>query len=516
MVPGIIESAGDGRLAGATTTATIDAIVDRVCAAERPLLHFHGGLVATPVGLALAHRLHGAYTAGGVEPVFFVWHSGLTETVGNNLPELAERALGELAGQEFFRRIIARVTQFATRKIGVTLGVRATASGRVPLPRLSEVEDELAAAFPSAVSPSVTSPSAAREPGIRSSVEPFAGVHPTRRPRAISAAEERRFAEVLAGDEELRMAAAEAVEKQLANPAAVRVIAAQPPRMDASTLADITTPRAGEPAVAGLGLINMINLARHGVAILARVVDRYRTDRDHGLYPTVVEEVLREFYLGAIGATVWSTMKRDTADTFAKADGEVRAGRYFLDRLAERLDGRPKTITLVGHSTGAVFIDNLLREVATGGRTWPDGLSFRVAFLAPANTHAHFAEALTAARPLISGFRMFTMDDQHERDDRVGGPAYPRSLLYLVSGALEHDGHSSAVLPIVGLERHLSARDDTPELAVVREFLGADGRLVRSPCQSTVEGMTARAVRHGDFDNDPDVISSVLAFSRGW
>src|SRR5215208_3898673 len=63
---------------------------------DRLVVHFHGGLVNQAAGTATAERLEPLYAAVGY-PVFFVWHSGLGETISGNL--------GAILEERIFRRL---------------------------------------------------------------------------------------------------------------------------------------------------------------------------------------------------------------------------------------------------------------------------------------------------------------------------------------------------------------------------------------------------------------------------
>jgi hypothetical protein len=272
-------------------------------------------------------------------------------------------------------------------------------------------------------------------------------------------------------------------------------------------------------------------LAKKALGVLRAVLLRFRNQTDSGIYPTVVEEVLRAFYLGNVGGALWRAMKQETLDSVASGKAD-RGGGLMLDRLAAvYARGSQLRTTLIGHSAGAVFIDNLLRSVASsrddGSRPWPTPLQFQVLYLAPACTTQHFATTLDAAGDLIGRFRMFTMSDEDERADRLVGAIYPRSLLYLISGLLERDRGESAVAPVLGLSRYLAAQGlerllgselaETARLATVQKFVGEDGRMVLSPsAEGAAEGLRASALRHGDFDDNELVRNSLVHLIRSW
>jgi hypothetical protein len=105
---------------------------------------------------------------------------------------------------------------------------------------------------------------------------------------------------------------------------------------------------------------------------------------------------------------------------------------------------------------------------------------------------------------------MFSMSDEAERADRLVGPVYPRSLLYLVSGLLETDQDGkSAVVPIVGLQRWCDGvRATTPELQAVKSYIEEPGHVVWSPAGGSL-GFSSAATTHSGFDDDDEVLASV-------
>jgi hypothetical protein len=277
-------------------------------------------------------------------------------------------------------------------------------------------------------------------------------------------------------------------------------------RMDREVLDEMTrdfTP--GEK-----GLISAAVLAKHAGQVLVRVVRRCSSHRDHGLYTTVIEELLRELYLSSVGGVVWQIMKQDTSDTWVSTQGEVRGGERFLRGLSALGDDRPGKIMLVGHSTGAVFINEMIqatRRLRASGDLPADFAYTGVLFLAPACTFTSFAEALPrpGEPPVFHNFRLFTMDDTSERANRLVPVVYLHSLLYFVSGVVERedDGSSAADLPLVGLQRFygLGEHDpyaELPGVKQVRKFV--DGKVVWSPSDGG-PGLRADAVSHGGFDD---------------
>lgn len=489
-----IHSRQGGRLAS-TTTADIDELVAGLKDRPRVVLHFHGGLIDDTLGFATAARLAPVYEAAGAEPVFFVWSSGLLETLRGNLPQILNESI--------FRTLLNRVTRYATGTIFREPGQRALGAVATPSPRA--VAAELAQ--------------------VRVGQEPYARLSAPHEVPPLSEAERRRIAVELAADTELAERTREIVNSAIppGRPRPTEPVAAARDsvggRAAAATLMspDVVAGLSARGSAGERALVSTALIVRRTVRVVAAVVGRFRQRNDHGLYPTIVEEILREFYLANVGAAIWDAMKRQTADTFTAADDEVRAGRYFLDRFAELLaSGTRPQVTVVGHSAGAVFIGNLLDDLVRrrAARNDPLPADFRlrdVVLLAPACTVAQLAPVVRRQPELFDRFRMFTMTDRAEQADHLVPFLYPRSLLYFISGVLERGpAKEPAVMPIAGMQHwYLDAAAAGPDSEDLRGFLRSDpARTVWSPGDGG-PGRNAGARSHIAFDDDPLVLASL-------
>jgi hypothetical protein len=486
----VVLTGADGALR--TERAVVDAMLDAVAERGRGVIHFHGGLVPEARGLDTAASLLPVYDEAGAYPVFFVWRSGLGEIATGTL-------LRDIADEAVFKQLLKRLLRFAVGKVTSEVGARSAGGAVVGE---AEAERELRR----------------RDAGE----EPFAEREVAAEVADVTPADEQMLELELATDFELQAALGAALRQDAdAAGAAARGIApvdeaAKPTLMDPEAIEEL---REGAPGEGARGLVSTTALVAKAVRILGRVVERFRTKRDHGIYPTVVEEILREFYLATAGATVWQAMKKETLDTFAPGE-EDRGGAYFLRRLGEALDRDPRPeITLVGHSTGAVFINNLMEAVEARRNDpeepFPADFRFRhVVFLAPACTFADFARVVDRWDDLWDDFRMFTMTDEAECQDALVPLVYPRSLLYFVSGVLERDaeGKSVAAMPIVGLARYYDPElSGAPsEVEDVRSFVGGERRVVWSPVEGG-RGLSSSALSHGAFDEDEQVRASLRA-----
>lgn len=490
----IILTEADGVLRGMTADSVND-IVNAAAANERIVLHFHGGLVSEERGRAIAADLLPVYRDAGAYPVFFLWRSGLFEILRGNLREIA--------GEDAFKTLTKLVLKFA---VGQILGAEG-AKGGLLVPQEREVATQLARR--------------------QRDEEPYAELRVGAEVPDLTQADAAHVEQRLRDDPQLR-AVGRAIAESALSPGE-REGAKSATDLDQAAGTTLMSPDIVDEVQDGAaqsgekGIITAAVLAKHGVSVVANVVRRYRSGRGHGVYPTVVEEILREFYAANAGGRIWAAMKQETADTFVDAT-PARGGATFLRGLGGlvRSGARPE-ITLVGHSTGAVFINNLLEHVTRMRRdpNEPIAADFRlhaVAFLAPACTFADFARVLERDQDLWRYFRMFTMTDEAERSDSLVPMLYPRSLLYFVSGLLETgtDGKGEAGKPLVGLARSFDrVRDDDPlEIRAVRDWIREDGRVVWSPGDDG-PGLAASALRHGDFDNDEKVQASLKVLIGG-
>jgi hypothetical protein len=272
------------------------------------------------------------------------------------------------------------------------------------------------------------------------------------------------------------------------------------------------------------------------------VIRRYGHGRDHGPLATCLEELLRAIKVAGSPlnewgkALEWNRMKQDCADAFGDA-AHGCAGTLLLKEIAAQ-GVQLKRITLVGHSTGSIYIANWLEHCAA----YLGDLRHDIVFLAPAITYDAFENTLEKCAERIGNVRMFAMRDESERQDQLigdddtmqGGASkwrfvYPSSLLYLVSGALEsriENGKlkDEADVPLLGMQRffkNTKVYDQAgfPSIQKVVSWLDHPGReIVWSPTQDGASAGFACGVKdHGGFDDDRQTWKSLAEVLRhGW
>jgi hypothetical protein len=501
----------DGKLDQANQQ-DFDALAGRLAAQpSKVLLHLHGGLVNEAAGLETAHRLSGAAPEGfGLGPdweqIYIVWRTGALETLKTNWQDLFNN-------DRIYHTVLKKLIGFVGSKLelpGVTGRSAFAAVNLTP----AEIEARL------------------RTP---TSQDPFADVDvqierdtPTGRGPVVApqsdAALAQEFSLSLQLDPEF-MSAADNVSAALTfDPLKGRSIASQGDttkgsddfkRLDERIKKELTDAVPAKPA--GRDLFTAVEVAKflikHAAAITLRVIRRFRTRRDHGFYPTIVEELVREMYGDIIGAAIWGMMKKDAADHFV-ANGCGTA----LIRAFEA--SRPSQLCVSGHSAGSIWAAALIRALASMANP-PD---VRLAFLAPAVRMDEFADVLQLGTPFVKAFRMFTMNDELERKDAVLGPGtaaiYPCSLLYVISGVLEDErAEAFPDAPIVGMQRFLGS--DPAWLTDPRQIASAHAVLnfLTSPNHGVVyattqgnPGLSSLATSHGAFDDDQMTLASVVTF----
>lgn len=455
-----------GRLT--TTPADINAIFDHFTATKTKKLaiHFHGGLIDEGAGLDIARKIAPLYAGAGCHPVTFVWETGLVETITRNLTRLH--------GTKLFKKLVDYAIRHVAKRLGGGIGDR----GPGEVMEIDEIERELLRedAFERF------------DVGARGAA---AGLNEAELPLARAEIEFELQLELEADDELARLVETGMAETEHLKP----------------ELREDMAPGAAK------GLIEMATLAKAVATIVFHVLRRYLKRTDHGFYPTVIEEVLRELYLADFGAWVWQGMKDVATGMWLRNVGVLgdksHVGTYFLEKLSVHQQAHHDlTIDLVGHSAGAIAICQLYRAGAE--RSLP--LSVRnLLLLAPACRSDLFLNEIVRHPERFGAFRMYTMKDEWETKDRLVPGVYTRSLLYFISGVLEH----TADAPIAGLARHFSgtAPYDNDDMLEIRNWLTEAGmnRLVLAKTDAAGAGFGSGAFRHGDFDDEQITRASLAA-----
>ena len=382
-------------------------------------IYFHGGLVDLASGEGQANTLNPLILQQRSSPAFLVWETGIKEVLENSLPSIFS--------EDIFQRILRRVTQFVKAKLDKSMlpaGVKAVT------PLTLTREDEIQRAI-----------NVAQTTGVMFAATPIDQLAPD---DALTPMEKAQIQTEIQADLQLQIQAQQIANTRreptapTAKGAAVR--GATVTLMDPDILDDVAPAKPGEK-----GLLSMAMLAVHIVKVVERIIERFVKHRDHGAYLTIIEEILREFYVGNAGKFVWDGIKKEVDEAFGAAND--CGGAALVDHINTLWTGGVKPrITLIGHSAGAIYVSRLLKELDL---KLPPDFTVDLVFIAPACTFTVFAGAMNQAKKRITHLRVFGMGDPLEMKNAIAGPIYPASLLYFVSGVLEDESDT----PILGMQR---------------------------------------------------------------
>jgi hypothetical protein len=517
----------DGKFDGMTredVAASFRAYVSNRASIPRLALFFHGGLVDKASGSKAGAIQYERYKAVAY-PYFFIWESGIWEVLAHHLPLIFAETI--------FGAVVNRTIDALQR----TLGDRPTLAS-VPAPGSSPA---------TSISVDVFVAAAQSNPKLEDSLPGL----------TVSSDNIDAFVASIALTPEVQQEAGAIARSQVTAPtegSAATVLAAAPasPRtllsreIVASMQASYASGSGAGIMPSGFDLGGAVRaawtLARAAAQILSNIANRFKAGRDHGLVCTIVEETLRALYGANAGSAIWEEMKKETEDAFI-GDGSSYGGTAVIEEICKLVKEDPQVlITLVGHSTGGVYIGNFLRNVDVAMRHQGNSdYQFDVILMAPANT-IDFWAANYGKR--VKGIRVFGMTDTAECKDllmssdtgdspdaSILGRVYPRSLLYLVSGICESFEAQNAAspskmdaydMPLLGMERFFSNQqvfnsnyasilDARRALPTTNEAL-RDLKSVRvlSPTPSQAgRGLRSGALKHGDFPGDSQTQDSL-------
>lgn len=464
-----------------STPQDVDALFDHLRNTRRKkiVLYFHGGLVDQNSGMEAATRITQLFTtaspASSLHPISFVWETGAFETILSNLSDIYKT--------EFFQKLLQKVIKIAGKKLGIELPF---AEGSRSMGSITEVElkNEL------------------------SKESPFEDIKIREGGRSI---------DTLSSDEGLKNALNQEVDNEVRSDAALMSLIKS--EKNESEMQTLDLQRLSDSQMgASRGILSGAAVIKALVTIIFRIIKRHVKKRDHGFYPTIIEEILRKIYVAKTGAWVWNEMKIKAeqmwiSDPAGTLDQDKHAGGYFLQKLDEYArESGGVTVDVIGHSAGSIVISYLIDALEKRNSV----IKLRnVIFMAPACTCQLFKEKIIRNKNRFTFFRMFTMSDEFETKDRMISIVYTRSLLYFISGLLEDKGEESDAF-ILGLQRHISGWPayNEPLLNEVKLFIDvvADTVVYAVTDGSALDGLRSGAIKHGNFDNDSDFTLASVAF----
>lgn len=507
-----------GAFDGTTPAQMRDALLayGKVCRSQALALFFHGGLVDRPSGLAAAAQLLGPFaapatkpddTAGNAYPYFFVWDSGLWDTLRQNLPaigaEVIFQRLRDIIGSAAQRVLVdaaAPAAQFIERRVP-TLAVTIPAAPST----------ELSANNIDAVQRAVDS-------------DPFINAEKRRIGAHAGAFSTQRLGQATGLARQVVASPLTLLSPDLVN----AILAEEMARQVQVTAAPKSVP---QPAMGILALL--------AGRVLTRIIQRYASGRNHNFHNTVVEEIFRQYYIANVGWAVWDAMKQTTADAFqpdvSKFVGSAMIGQ-LIDLYESNPDGKSARIVLIGHSAGAIYVCNFLNAVerALQAKSYASSIKFDVIFLAPSVRVDLLAPTLRDHRALIRNFRTFEMSDGIEAaEPLLQDPAatddinallaqiYTSSLLYFIAGVLEDPDDDTA---LSGMQRYFLGEGSFepgtfPDIDAVAAFYRSRPAAVIASDTTALDpppplGQRCGSHHHGPFPFDPATLQSVCYLLR--
>jgi len=248
---------------------------------------------------------------------------------------------------------------------------------------------------------------------------------------------------------------------------------------------------------------------------LARIIQRLNSGHGHGLYTTVIEELLIAIGLADDACKpIWDQMKVDIDRSFA--DSARAGGTVFLRLLQNAWAKIPNLrLTLIGHSAGAIYVQRFIEaldEVLGSSQQ-----RVEIITLAAAVSFERMAQGLAALRKRVSAIRVFGLSDRREGGYWEVPLIYNKSLLYIVSSLC--GGDSEADKPLLGMQRYWSGSRpyDQPYIKAIMEFVESR-RTVWAPTPNAAKpGYRSDAKRHGGFPEERKSNESVCyALRRGF
>lgn len=431
----------------------MDALFDELRKSNYPLIiHFDSGLTSQKEREENTLRLNASYRSANLLPVFFHWEQGISEYLTHNL--------SQIWGEDIFRRVRERILRFVMEK-------QMRATGRPPLDE-SIIAEEL------------------------SKPRPFASFAISREENAVTP--------TLFEDEDVKAA----IEEDATLISALR-----------DCLPPLSGSRVAEPTMLSSHLIsNLVPLQeqpsvmanRFGgfvAAALGKIYSRFKNQTDNGLYTTVVEEILREFYGEQICRQQWQSMKKDTREACSNHENSVV--EVFLPKLREVLnEGKKIRLGLFGHSLGASYVLNFIKCASPQ----LPGTKFNVVLSAPACTIAEFFDVIMEHDDSLSSVRVFGLQDNLESSDSLMpeiAAGYPHSILCFASSLFE----TAPDTPLLGMQRYfVNARyDGMPAVRNVKAFF-QPGDLTWTPV-SNPPLRSSNATTHRSFETDAETLASL-------
>ena len=418
-----------------------------------------------------------------------IWETSLKEIVGQNV-EL-------IVNEPIFQSILVRAVEFVKGKLDKTAG----AKGISELPRTlaTEVQDEL-------------DKGQRGEPMFADlEVVNFTPEQAAAPKQALTQEEQQYIEDEINKDYDIRTHVG-AILASNVEPGSRGVQGAkvETSLMDDEIVEAMVPPESAAEDEKSRSIMGTILLGKRVVTVVGAVIWRYANGRDHRIYLTIVEEIMRAFYVRAAVRFLWTEMKDAVGRAFEP--GPECGGQALVEQISKLWKTEKPCITLVGHSAGAIYVGRLLKELDAA---MPQDFQANVVLIAPACTFDYLADAFEKAGKRVANLRIFGMSDPVERDDHLVRAIYPASLLYFVSGVLEDDRDE----PLAGMQRYYFANHYGANFKTVAD-VKAFPYLVRPHAFAWSHiagfpGANCDMVKHGGWADAPATLESIRLLIQG-
>jgi hypothetical protein len=190
----------------------------------------------------------------------------------------------------------------------------------------------------------------------------------------------------------------------------------------------------------------------------------------------------------------------------------------FIEKLAAYWLQHPELeVHLVGHSAGSVVLAAAVKRLFAYNVP-VDSLQLMGGAIRADDFVRDVVPRLATAPGgdgMVRRFAAYDLHDGPELDDVCPGPpapaVYHKSLLYFVARSLEQLPLNFEV-PMVGLEKSLGVSYTMPDKLPhpLIDAMGGTVNVVLAPNSATAADSRSKAHGHGEFDDDPDTMTSVV------
>lgn len=252
--------------------------------------------------------------------------------------------------------------------------------------------------------------------------------------------------------------------------------------------------------------LTWLTVAKVVFQVASAVLDRYRRGRERRqIRATILEELVS--LLGVFGDG-WEALKKDAEAHFTPGG----AGLELLNALKESWpDENKRRVIVAGHSTGAVFLNAMVREASVPG-------GFHLRYLAAASRVDVTAKSLN--RDKVASAWLVSLRESVESTEALLGmlpdkfkvfrDVYPGSILYIVSACCE----GKPDVAVLGLDCFMSKSirltdEEAQQVEAVHHVI--DTVILSPTTDNEHQKYKCLATTHVGISSDVDALMSIIS-----